>query len=52
MEFPKIADVETFIRWEEDQEERYEFADGLISLMPGASENHETIAMNVAGTLW
>jgi Uma2 family endonuclease len=52
MEFPNIADVETFIRWEEDQEERYEFADGLISLMPGASENHETIAMNVAGTLW
>jgi Uma2 family endonuclease len=52
MQFPIINDVRAFIEWENAQTERHEFSDGQISLLPGASNNHETIVMNVSGTLW
>jgi len=51
MQFPKFDDVRSFIHWEEEQPERYEFAEGVISLLPGSSLSHELIVVNVATAL-
>jgi Uma2 family endonuclease len=47
MNFPTITTVEEFVAWEELQDERYEFSDGKISLVPGASVRHEIIVPNI-----
>jgi Uma2 family endonuclease len=49
--YPTIASVEEFVRWEEQQAERYEFSDGRISLFRGASVRHELIVVNVSTVL-
>lgn len=49
--FPKLWTVDDFLGWEELQEERYEFVQGMIRAMTGGSLDHATIIGNVAGTL-
>ena len=47
MRLPQIATVDEFVPWEETQDEKYEFADGEISLFPGATARHEIIVVNL-----
>ena len=39
--------VEEFLAWEREQEERYEYVDGVIRMMVGGTLDHNTIAGNV-----
>jgi Uma2 family endonuclease len=48
MLLPTVRSVQEFVVWEETQDEKYEFADGEISLFPGGTMRHMTIALNVA----
>jgi Uma2 family endonuclease len=43
--------VDDFLAWEREQEERYEFLDGLIRMMVGGTVDHNTIASNVLTVL-
>jgi len=47
MRIPQLSSVDEFVRWEERQEQRYEFADGATSLLPGAARRHEIIVVNL-----
>jgi len=47
MRVPQVSGTDEFIRWEERQEQRYEFADGAISPFPGATRRHEIIVVNL-----
>jgi Uma2 family endonuclease len=47
MQLPNFATVADFVAWEEGQPERYEFADGEVSLFPGATARHEIIVVNL-----
>lgn len=47
MRIPHLAGIDEFVRWEEQQEDRYEFAQGEISLLPGAMPRHEIVLLNV-----
>ncbi len=47
MRLPQIGSVEDFVAWEERQTERYEFAEGESSLLPGATARHEIIVVNL-----
>jgi Uma2 family endonuclease len=47
MQLPQLTRVEDFVAWEERQSERYEFAEGDISLFPGATARHEIIVVNL-----
>lgn len=49
--FPKLWTVDDFLGWEELQEERYEFVQGMIRAMTGGSLDHATIIGNIASTL-
>jgi Uma2 family endonuclease len=51
MRIPELADVDEFVRWEEQQEERYEFAEGEVSPFPGAMPRHGTIVVNLLAAL-
>jgi len=51
MQLPHLTSVEDFLAWEERQDERYEFADGEISLFPGATARHEIIVANLIAAL-
>jgi Uma2 family endonuclease len=44
---PKPWSVEQFVAWEEEQEDRYEFVDGVIRMMVGGTVAHSTIIGNV-----
>jgi Uma2 family endonuclease len=44
---PQPWTVEEFLAWEREQEERYEYVDGLIRMMVGGTLDHNTIAGNV-----
>jgi Uma2 family endonuclease len=48
MRFPQLTSVEEFVAWEEQQDEKYEFAGGVVSLFPGATARHEIIILNLA----
>jgi Uma2 family endonuclease len=43
--------VDDFLAWERQQEERYEFFDGLIRMMVGATADHNRIAGRVFAAL-
>jgi Uma2 family endonuclease len=43
---------EAFLHWAEAQEGRYEFVEGKIVMMTGASRGHAQIASNLHGLLW
>jgi Uma2 family endonuclease len=43
--------VEDFLAWEREQEERYEFFDGLIRMMVGGTADHNRIAGRVFAAL-
>jgi Uma2 family endonuclease len=43
--------VDDFLAWEREQEERYEFFDGLIRMMVGGTVDHNTIACNILTVL-
>jgi Uma2 family endonuclease len=45
------ATVDEFLAWEEGQERKYEFADGVISLFPGVTSAHSVIALRIAAHL-
>jgi len=47
MRWPRLAGVPDFLAWEEEQEQRFEFGEGQVSLMPGASARHEIVVVNV-----
>jgi len=44
---PEPWTVEEFLAWEREQEERYEYAGGIIRMMVGGTLDHNTIAGNV-----
>ncbi|MFN8928142.1 MAG: Uma2 family endonuclease, partial [Rhodospirillales bacterium] len=48
---PKPWSVEQFVAWEEEQEDRYEFVDGVIRMMVGGTAAHSTIIGNVFSLL-
>lgn len=43
---------ETFLRWAEAQEGRYELVEGKIVMMPRVSRNHSMVTGNLFGHLW
>lgn len=43
--------LEEFLAWEERQETRHEFVDGMIRAMVGGTRRHNKIALNVAAYL-
>ena len=43
--------VEEFLAWEREQEERYEYVDGVIRMMAGGTLDHNMITGNVASGL-
>ena len=49
--FPPRWTVEEFLDWEREQEERYEYVDGVIRMMVGGTLDHNTIALNIATRL-
>ena len=48
---PTPWSVEQFVAWEEEQEDRYEFVDGVIRMMVGGTAAHSTIIGNVFSLL-
>jgi Uma2 family endonuclease len=48
---PQPWTVEEFLAWEREQEERYEYVDGVIRMMVGGTLDHNTIAGNVFSSL-
>lgn len=47
----RLMTLDEFLAWERAQPERYEFADGVVTMMTGGSAAHVTIAMNLASEL-
>jgi Uma2 family endonuclease len=47
----KLMSLDEFLAWEHEQPERYEFANGIVTMMTGGSAAHVTIAMNLAFAL-
>jgi Uma2 family endonuclease len=43
----KLRSFDEFLAWEREQPDRYEFADGVITMMTGGSLDHSTIASNL-----
>ena len=43
----KLMSFDEFLAWEREQPDRYEFADGVITMMTGGSLDHSTIASNL-----
>jgi Uma2 family endonuclease len=48
---PIFRSVDDFLIWESEQEERYEFVEGVIRMMAGGSANHDLISMNASRAL-
>jgi Uma2 family endonuclease len=49
--FPKLWTVDDFLAWESQQEERYEFVDGILRAMTGGSVDHAAIIANIVSAL-
>jgi Uma2 family endonuclease len=47
----KLMSLDEFLTWEREQPERYEFADGVVTMMTGGSLDHSTIASNLRTAL-
>jgi Uma2 family endonuclease len=47
----KLMSLDEFLAWEHEQPERYEFANGVVTMMTGGSAAHVTIAMNIGFAL-
>ncbi len=47
----KHLSIMEYLQWEEQQEEKHEYEDGVIYAMAGASENHITITDNFTAIL-
>ena len=47
----KLMSLDEFLAWEREQPERYEYADGVVTMMTGGSAAHVTIALNLAMAL-
>jgi len=43
--------LDEFLAWEREQPERYEYADGVVTMMAGETEAHATIAANLISAL-
>ena len=43
--------INEYLKWEEKQEEKHEYVNGLIYAMAGASENHVSITANFTGII-
>jgi Uma2 family endonuclease len=43
--------IEDYLQWEEQQEEKHEYVDGIIYAMAGATENHVSITDNFTAIL-
>ena len=46
-DLPEPWTVEEFLAWEREQEERYEYAGGIVRMMVGGTLDHNTIVGNV-----
>jgi len=40
-----------FLAWEDEQDERYEFLDGLVRMMTGGTEDHDRLSVNLIALL-
>jgi Uma2 family endonuclease len=47
----QLMSLDEFLAWERKQPERYEFANGVVTMMTGGSAAHATISMNIAFAL-
>ncbi len=45
------ASLDAFLAWEDEQPERYEFLDGLVRMMPGGTEDHDRLSVNLIALL-
>ena len=45
-------ELEDYLQWEEQQEEKHEYVDGTIYAMAGATENHVSITTNCTTIIW
>ncbi len=45
-------DLEDYLQWEEQQEEKHEYINGTIYAMAGATENHVSITTNCTTIIW
>lgn len=48
---PPIRDVDEFLAWEERQDARYEFVDGVIRMMTGGTMLHNWLCQMLSGAL-
>lgn len=44
---PNYFSADEYLQWEDQQEEKHEYIDGLIYAMAGASESHVDITTNL-----
>lgn len=47
----RLMSLDEFLAWEREQPGRYEYFDGIITMMAGGSAAHSTIALNIAQAL-
>ena len=43
--------LDEFLAWEDEQDERYEFLDGLVRMMTGGTEDHDRLSVNLIALL-
>jgi Uma2 family endonuclease len=51
MRIPELTGVDEFLRWEEQQDQRYEFAAGTVTLFAGVTRRHELVVGNLLSAL-
>lgn len=51
MMFPQLRNVDEFVAWEEGEDEKFEFSDGVVSEFPGGTLRHEILVANLAAAL-
>lgn len=52
IELPSLPDADAFREWAWRQPEKWQFINGTLVMMAGASRAHTTIAGNITGLLW
>lgn len=45
------TDSDSFLRWAQDREGRYEWVEGCVVMMPGTSKNHAVITLRIGALL-
>jgi Uma2 family endonuclease len=43
--------LDEFLAWENEQDDRYEFLDGLVRMMTGGTEDHDRLSVNLIALL-